>query len=240
MVRDKTILSISVIIPVFNEEKYIKKCLDSIKGQTVAPKEIILVDSRSGDRTREIAVPYADRIIETEKGSIGRSRNIGAGVSCGDIFLFVDADMLLGKDFIEKTIEFFKYNRDTGAVSGVFRPIQEENSFIHRFIVDILINGVAKFSLLIKKPHITGGAFAFRREVFRKAGGFDESLQTAEDTEIFRKISRSIPVAVCDELNAEMSMRRFRDLDWLYDWVLGSIYYEATGKSLVADYKTKR
>lgn len=232
--------SVSVIIPTFREERYIKKCLDSLKQQSMAPLEIIIVDSRSGDRTVEFTSVYTDKIVGVDRGSIGRSRNIGAKNSCGDVLMFVDADIILNKDFIRNTVIFFENNKNIGAASAIFKPLEEESSIIHNFITHFLINNVAKFSLLIKKPHITGGAFAIRKDIFWKLGGFNENLETAEDTEIFRKISKFSRISVNNMLVAEMSMRRFKDLDWLYDWVLGSFYYELTGKSLVANYKVKR
>ncbi len=233
-------LSISIIIPTLNEEKYIGVCLEHIKTQEQKPEEIIVVDACSKDKTIKIAKQYTDRIIKVDRRNIAYSRNIGASVSKSDILIFIDADILIKNNFIKIVSNLFKNDDDLGAISGIFKPVEKENNFLNRLITNYLINTTAKLSLLIKRPHITGGAFAVRKELFLKICGFNEELQTAEDTDIFRRLSKISKVIISNDLVIKTSMRRFKGLDWIYDWIIGSLYYEITGKSLVSNYKVKR
>ena len=99
---------ISVIINVYNGEKYIKKCLDSVISQTYKDLEILIINDGSIDNTLSICESYKDKrikIITTENSGLSMSRNVGLDKAKGDYIYFVDAD-----DFIElDTIEYL-YN----------------------------------------------------------------------------------------------------------------------------------
>ena len=107
---------ISVIINVYNGEKFIKKCLDSIVNQTYKDLEIIIVNDGSTDNTLKMCESYKDkriRIISTEKKGLALSRNVGIDNANGEYLYFVDVD-----DFIElDTLEYLynickKYNTE--------------------------------------------------------------------------------------------------------------------------------
>lgn len=99
---------ITVIINVYNGEKYIKKCLDSVVNQTYKNIEILIINDGSRDKTLDILKTYKDkriRIISTENKGLAFSRNVGLDNAKGDYYYFVDVD-----DFIENdTIEYL-YN----------------------------------------------------------------------------------------------------------------------------------
>ena len=97
---------ISVIVPVYNAEKYIKKCVDSILSQTVSDIEIILVDDGSTDNSPIICDEYARnnekvKVIHKTNGGAGSARNAGLDVACGEYILFVDGDDYIHPKFIE-------------------------------------------------------------------------------------------------------------------------------------------
>lgn len=106
---------VSVIIPVYNAEKTIEKCLDSLLNQSYKNTEIIVVNNGSSDRSLELIEEYKcrdDRIIALEKEEMGVSgaRNIGINYSHGDYLVFVDADDYLEKDAIEKELSVIEQN----------------------------------------------------------------------------------------------------------------------------------
>ena len=93
---------ISVIVPVYNVENYLERCLDSILGQTFRDLEVILVDDGSEDRSGEICRSYARkdariRYVRQENGGLGRARNRGIQMAEGEFILFVDSD-----DYIDR------------------------------------------------------------------------------------------------------------------------------------------
>lgn len=97
---------ISVIVPIYKVEKYLKKCIDSIINQTYKNLEIILVDDGSPDNCPKICDEYAcldDRIkvVHLENGGAGKARNIGFDLSTGDFISFIDSDDVISNDFYE-------------------------------------------------------------------------------------------------------------------------------------------
>jgi glycosyltransferase involved in cell wall biosynthesis len=96
--------SISIIIPAYNVEKYLKAAMDSIKEQSELPDEVILIDDGSTDRTLKVAkafefpVPY--QVVSIENGGQGNARNLGVSLASSEYVHFFDSDDLLTKNFI--------------------------------------------------------------------------------------------------------------------------------------------
>lgn len=98
---------ISVIIPIYNAEKFLKQCLDSVCEQTYSRLEIVLVDDGSTDRSYDICRTYADadcriKLIHTENGGEAAARKAGLKASLGTVITFVDSDDWIEPDTIEK------------------------------------------------------------------------------------------------------------------------------------------
>lgn len=94
-------LIVSIIVPAYNEEKYLEECLVSIKNQAYSSIELVIVDDGSTDRTTEIAKKYADVFVTQKHQGPGIARNKGAGMAKGSILVFIDADMYLDKNYIK-------------------------------------------------------------------------------------------------------------------------------------------
>ena len=101
---------VSIIIPVHNASKYLKKCLDSLIGQDYENIEIIAVENGSNDNSLDILNEYKDKIrIEVlEKGNLGNARNRGIEVSSGEYLCFVDSDDFVEKKFVSEVLNNFK------------------------------------------------------------------------------------------------------------------------------------
>ncbi len=98
---------ISVIVPVYNVEKYIRECLDSILSQTISSFELILVDDGSTDNSGQICDEYAQkddriRVFHKENGGLSSARNKGLDEVRGDYICFVDSDDRIRRDYLEK------------------------------------------------------------------------------------------------------------------------------------------
>lgn len=111
-------MKISVVIPAYNEEKLIKKCLDSLSNQTRMPSEIIIADNNSTDNTVKIASNYQVKIISATYRGISFARNAGFNFATGDIIARCDADTILPVDWVEKIEESFAKDISIIAVSG--------------------------------------------------------------------------------------------------------------------------
>ena len=99
---------ISIIIPIYNAEKYLKKCLDSIINQTKKELEFILINDGSTDSTEEIIKSYKDERIKYFKNKnqgIGKTRNFGIDKATGDYIMFIDSDDWISKNTCEVLLE---------------------------------------------------------------------------------------------------------------------------------------
>ena len=109
---------ISVIVPIYNVENYLQKCIDSIINQTYKNLEIILVDDGSPDNCGRMCDVYAlkdDRIkiIHKNNGGLSDARNVGLDAAAGDYIGFIDSDDSIHREFYEVLINLiFKYNAD--------------------------------------------------------------------------------------------------------------------------------
>ena len=105
-------MKVSVIIPLYNEEKYILECINSLINQTYKNLEIIVVDDKSTDNSLKLLEQIKDdriRIIKLNKNSgVAHARNKGIEVSTGDYICFLDSDDFWLKDKIEKQLKFIE------------------------------------------------------------------------------------------------------------------------------------
>ncbi|KKQ24439.1 MAG: Glycosyl transferase, partial [Candidatus Roizmanbacteria bacterium GW2011_GWC2_37_13] len=110
-------MKVSVIIPVFNEEKYIKSCLDSLISQEEKPDEIIVIDNNSTDRTIDIVKKYPQvKVINEKKQGIAYARNAGFNAATGDILVKCDADSRFPINFIKNIKKKFS---DSNSIVGL-------------------------------------------------------------------------------------------------------------------------
>lgn len=98
---------ISVIVPIYNVERYLKDCLDSIISQTYKNLEIILVDDGSSDKSAQICEQFANKdkrikLLHKQNGGQSSARNMGLDIANGEFISFVDSDDILHEDYIQK------------------------------------------------------------------------------------------------------------------------------------------
>lgn len=98
---------LSVIIPAYNCEKYVSRCIESVLSQTGAELEIIVVNDGSTDKTLDVLMGYGDKInlIDTENGGVSSARNLGLKSATGDFLMFLDSDDTLAEGAIKKLFE---------------------------------------------------------------------------------------------------------------------------------------
>jgi glycosyltransferase involved in cell wall biosynthesis len=178
---------VSVIIPTFNEEKNIGKCLYHLSNQTVSRKkyEIILVDKESTDNTINIAKGNVDKIIKVDK-NVSFARNRGVEQSRGKIILFTDADILVPKNTIEKILDRFDKNEKISAIIGTFSENCPHKNFFSEY------QNINMIYFYEKLP-IIGSLFftsiaAIRKNVFKKIGGFNTNMDSHEDLELGKRL----------------------------------------------------
>ena len=103
-------MKLSIIIPVYNTEKYLHRCVDSVLQQNMSDYELILVDDGSTDGSGKICDEYKEKdsrvkVIHTQNQGVSKARNTGLELSSGEYIGFVDADDYIDADMYEKLIE---------------------------------------------------------------------------------------------------------------------------------------
>lgn len=116
---------ISVIVPIYNVEKYLARCVDSIVNQTYKNLEIILVDDGSPDRCPKMCDDYAEKdsrikVVHKKNGGLSDARNAGMAVATGEYISFIDSDDYVSDDFFECLLDVMnKENSDIAECSVV-------------------------------------------------------------------------------------------------------------------------
>ena len=165
---------ISIVIPTYNEEKYITKLLHSITLQTYKPVEVIVADAFSTDTTRKIARGFGCRVIDG--GSPAKARNNGAKKATQNLILFLDADVVLPPTFLEMTVAEMK-EKKLKIASCLLQPLSSSGrDFIMHEMVNYYLRATKHYH-----PHVPGCCIFVERNIHSKTQGFDESLFMAED-----------------------------------------------------------
>lgn len=211
---------ISVVVPTFNEEKYVEKLLTTLSWQTIprTDYEIIIVDGGSVDRTLEICRKYADKIVIQETPTVGGARNDGVKNAEADLVFTTDADCMVTHNLLERIILDFKAYPDVVMVYGVVTPI--ERSFKNTFLIEL--NNVFVKILYRFKIYLSVGAnTAFRKKPFIIMRGFP-AVGAGDDYGLqfrMRKIGR---IMFDGGLRVYFSMRRYEKYGFgrsFYEWL---------------------
>jgi glycosyltransferase involved in cell wall biosynthesis len=171
---------ISVIIPVYNGDRYLAEAIESVLAQNYHPIEIIVIDDGSTDNTRQVAESlkkYIHYIYQPNRGAAA-ARNTGLKIAAGDLIAFLDADDIWNVTKLKIQTNIFTENPVVEIVSGYLQTIylkentNEPPEFEH--------HGAPTMSAQL-------GASLFRKSVFERVGLFDEELQQAEDLDWFMR-----------------------------------------------------
>lgn len=183
---------ISVIIPCYNQSRYLSKAINSVIGQTYSNYEIIVVDDGSTDNCRKITDVFeAVRYFYQENAGLSAARNRGIQESTGQYLVFLDADDWLYPDALETNAAYLQVNGHLAFVSGSHNKVDSSNNVIECDRNIVLGN---HFLHLLQGNYIgMHAAVMYNRWVFDKFK-FDESIKMCEDYDLYLKISRTYPV----------------------------------------------
>lgn len=187
---------VSVVIPVYNAEKYLEETLASVLAQTYPHIEIIAVDDGSKDRSIQILEQYPDRIRVVRQANAGAAvaRNRGVQEATGKWIAFLDADDLWTPDKIQRQLDasrgYVWSHTDSVFIGGV-NDGRKDSDFTDKHQGHIL-------EQLICSNFIGTSTLMIQRQVFLDAGGFDESLRSIQDWELWIRIARQHPIGYVD------------------------------------------
>jgi len=189
--------TVSVVIPVLNEERYIEACVRTLLAQDYPREliEVIVVDGPSTDRTREIVRALARedgrvRLLLSALTCIPRSMNIGLAAASGEVVVRVDGHSAVGPAHVRRLVAYLSRS-GADHVGGVMRATGR--TYVARAIALATSSpfgvGTARFRYTTREQDIDTVPFgAYRREALRRLGGFDERFPIGEDPELDYRI----------------------------------------------------
>ncbi len=192
----------SFVIPAYNEEKYLGGCLDSVKSQKFRDYEIIISYSPSKDRTLQIAKAGGARIVQVPKSFPGKARNAAAKFARGDYLVFLDADVKVPENFLEKTNKILK----TGAIAVGYEFVpMEDDPEINRDM-RMIFNPFNRYTKNLSC------CYTVKKTAFDMVGGYDERREVSEDTDISARLARVGSITFTRNVMPKMSVRRFHEM----------------------------
>lgn len=193
---------ISIIIPTYNEERYLPKLLNCIKRQTYKDYEIIVADAHSKDKTRQIAKKYGCKIAKGGLPAVGR--NNGAKIAKGGILLFLDADVQFDKYFLKNAVNEIK-NRNLDVTGCYIHPIGDN-------LIDKVFFGIFNLWTFVTQffyPNASGSGILCKKWLHKKINGFDESIKLSEDMDYVRRCRKYGKFRILKTAKSYVAMRRF-------------------------------
>jgi rSAM/selenodomain-associated transferase 2 len=171
-------VSITVVIPTYNEEENLRACISSIRSQRQAA-EVIVVDGKSKDRTMEIAAGLADQAIPMTAPNISLQLNRGAEASQGDVLLFLHADCILAADLFEQITNFLSKPDHIG---GAFKMKLSGPKLFYR-----LLEAGGDLYCKLSGTYFGDRGIFIRTAVFKEMRGFAD-LPLMADVEFSRRM----------------------------------------------------
>lgn len=175
---------VSIVIPVFNEERYLGDCLQSLMALDY-PKEqleIILVDNGSTDNTLGIAKTYPIKIFIKEKVKVGAVRNFGVTHAQGELIVFLDSDCVVEPQWLAEGVQ--KISTHPQLVLGGQYLMRDNPSWLEKYWV--LNNSRTQ----VYQTTLVGGCIFIRKSTFDQMNGFDESLNSGEDSDLTTRLRK--------------------------------------------------
>ena len=177
-------MRLSIIIPAYNEERYLPDTLDAINAAVEGiDVEVIVVDNESIDATRDAAVERGAEVVSELEHNIAKVRNTGASAASGDVLVFIDADTTVRPGTFEKVVDAMSDENCLGGSAAVeYEPI-ESRVVIAWFML--------LWPFLGKLTKMRGGALQFcRAEIFRELNGYDTTIYVGEDIDFHWRLDR--------------------------------------------------
>jgi glycosyltransferase involved in cell wall biosynthesis len=165
---------VSVIIPVYNGDRYLGEAIESALAQTYRPIEIIIVDDGSTDNSAQVAKRFSPSVqyVHQPNSGLGAARNCGAGLAKGDYLAFLDADDIWMEDKLTLQMAVFQSNPEADFVFG---HVQQ---FISLELDENQRNKI--YCPAEKMPGFSASAMLIKRESFLRVGAFETNWQIGE------------------------------------------------------------
>lgn len=188
-------VTVSVVIPVYNGEKTIQETITSVLNQTLQDFELIIINDGSKDKTLEAVSSIQDhrlQVFSYPNAGLAASRNRGISHAVGEYISFIDGDDLWTVDKLEAQLKALQENPKAAVAYSWTDYIDESSNFLRRGGY-LTASGDVLPKLLVIDFLENGSNAMIRRQALIEVGGFDESLPAAEDWDIFLRLAARYP-----------------------------------------------
>lgn len=202
---------VSVVIPAYNEEKYLGETLKHLREQVHSDFdfEVLVADAQSTDKTVEVAKKYGAKVVSVPKINPATARQLAIEQSHGEIICCIDADTLVPKNHLVTVVEEFA--RDSAAVglTGIIEGLGGNRlvNFIYKWMNTLF----SRLNFLLGKTGFQGQSFAFRKSAFVKINGFNTSFSTGEDFDLGCRMSKVGKIKLVPKTFGISSTRRLKE-----------------------------
>lgn len=188
---------VSIIVPAYNAERYLRETLESALAQTHSDTEVIVVNDGSSDGTPDILRAYGAKlqVVDQQNRGLAAARNAGAAIARGEWLAFLDADDLWVPSKLEVQLE------EAGDCALVYSDrlnIGHRGSFPElQSTIEEMFDGDVFERLLTYGNVLTASSVIVRTDVYRSLGGFEESLPAAEDWDLWIRVAERHRIKLC-------------------------------------------
>jgi glycosyltransferase involved in cell wall biosynthesis len=193
----------SVIIPCFNQGHFLAEAIESVLAQSVPAGEVIVIDDGSADNSYEVAGRYASVRRQRQRNlGVATARNHGISVSSCDCVVFLDADDRLLPDALEVGVTALASRPSVAFAAGMSRDIDGAGAVVAHERQPLVSQD--HYLRLLQDCFIwSGSSIVYRRSAVCALQGFDESLEAADDYDLYLRIARRFPVYCHDTVVTE-------------------------------------
>lgn len=210
-------MKVSIVIPAYNEEKWVGKTLEAVSKLDYPDYEVIVVDNASKDKTSEIVEEFVKKdprikLVHEPKKGLLNAREAGRVAAGGEIIAQLDADCLPDPEWITKAVAFFKEDPEVVGVTGPYRfydasPTMKLTLGIGQKYIywpaSVLLRAMGKGSVYV------GGNFFIKASALKAIGGYDTAIDFySEDSDTGYRLSKIGPVLYQPQITVDSSARR--------------------------------
>ncbi|MBI2334495.1 glycosyltransferase family 2 protein [Candidatus Daviesbacteria bacterium] len=215
-------IEVSIVIPAYNEEKYLSFVLQSLTHlQTKKNFEVIVVDNNSSDNTAKLAKSFQDKlnlrvILEKTKGR-GAARKRGFDEALGEVVVSLDADATIYPDWLDTITDPLQ---DGVVATTTSCKIVDCSSLTNALFNFIQPKAMVLYRWVLGHYWLSGFSFGILKSVYQKSGGFDANLQAQEDLDLSFRVANLGKIKFINK-PVTFSGRRFKDglLVGMYDYI---------------------
>ena len=201
-------IEVSVVIPAYNEEAFLRKTIEHLQAALMACQvisEIIVVDNGSSDRTAAIAREQGAQVVYESKQQIARARNTGGFQAKGRFIIFLDADTIVHQGLIMSTLQILRSGNYIGG--GALLELDEYHKATQRFL--------QSWNWISAKMKFAAGCYIFcLKSAFLQVGGFNEKIYASEEIWFIKRLKKygktlKLKTCIIEKERVKTSARKF-------------------------------